>query len=301
MSVQKRSAVAVGLFDGVHQGHRAVLQAALRQKKNGLIPSAFTFHPELATKKGAAGFIYPTELKTWLLETECGMERIYAPPFELVSGLSGDDFAKIILRERMEAAYVSCGQDFRFGKDARWDAEDLRLLGEKNGFAVEIVDDVRSGGETISSRTIRSLLEAGELKKANLLLGSPYMIRSEVVHGNHIGTGMGFATINQPYAEGQLVPEFGVYASETLTPDGWYRSVTNIGVKPTVGYQGNPLAETHIIDYVGNLYGKNVSVILTKQLRKEQKFETMDALMDQMAKDIIIRRQLSKNYHEFNT
>ena len=301
MSVQKPAAVALGLFDGVHQGHRAVLQAALRQKKNGLIPSAFTFHPALVTHKGAGGFIYPTDLKTWILEQECGMERIYAPPFDLVSGLSGDEFAKTILRGRMDAAFVACGQDFRFGKDARWDTQDLQQLGEKYGFAVEVVDEVRLGGAVIASRDIRQLLENGDLKTANQLLGSPYMLRSEVQHGDHLGATIGFATINQPFEEGQLVPKFGVYASETCTPDGWFRSITNIGVKPTVDYEGAPLAETHIIDYAGDLYGKTVRVILTKFMRAEQKFSDVDALVDQMSRDLIIRRQLSKNYHDFNT
>lgn len=301
MSVQKPAAVALGLFDGVHQGHRAVLQAALRQKKNGLVPSAFTFHPALVTRKGASGYIYPTDLKTWILEQECGMERIYAPPFDLVSGLSGDEFAKTILRGRMGAAYVACGQDFRFGKDARWDTQDLQQLGEKYGFAVEVVDEVRLGGEVIASRDIRSLLENGDLKAANQRLGSPYMLRSEVQHGDELGAVIGFATINQHFEEGQLVPKFGVYASETYTPDGWYRSITNIGVKPTVDYEGAPLAETHIIDYAGDLYGQSVQVILTKFMREEQKFSSVDALVDQMSRDLIIRRQLSKNYHDFNT
>ena len=92
-----------------------------------------------------------------------------------------------------------------------------------------------------------------------------------------------------------------MYASEALTPEGWYRSITNIGVKPTVDYEGAPLAETHIIDFAGDLYGQTVPVILTKYMRGEQKFDTIDALTDQMARDLIIRRQLSKNYHEFNT
>lgn len=301
MSNQKKTAVALGLFDGVHQGHRAVLQAALRQKKHGMMPAAFTFHSEMAAVKGAAGFIYPTDLKTWIMETECGMEQIFAPPFELVSGLSGDDFARKILHEHMNAAFVSCGQDFRFGKDARWDAKDLVDLGEMYGFAVEIVDEVRSGGKVISSSTIRTLLQNGELKAANLLLGSPYMLHGEVVHGKRLGRTIGFATINQNFVPGQIVPKFGVYASETCTPEGWYPSVTNIGIKPTVTDEGIPLAETHIIDYAGDLYGRHISVILTKRLRDEQRFDNLEALVEQMDKDLIIRRQLSKNYHEFNT
>ena len=173
MSIQKQGAVALGLFDGVHQGHRAVLQAAVRQKKNGLIPGAFTFHAEMSAMKNAPGYLYPTDLKIHILETECGMERIYAPPFEMVCEMSGEDFVREILCRRMNAAYAVCGNDFRFGKDARWDAEDLRRLGEKAGITIEIVDDVRCGGEKVSSSAVRSLLLEGDIKHANLLLGAP--------------------------------------------------------------------------------------------------------------------------------
>ena len=302
MSVQKPAAVALGLFDGVHQGHRAVLQAALRQKKNGLIPSAFTFHPALVTHKGAGGFIYPTDLKTWILEQECGMERIYAPPFDLVSGLSGDEFAKTILRGRMGAAYVACGQDFRFGKDARWDVEDLKRLGARYGFDVEVIDDVRIGGTMVSSHEIRDLLKAGDLKKANLLLGDPYMLRGEVREGAHLGHTIGFPTANLWFREGQLVPKFGVYASETRTPDGsWHRSVTNIGIKPTVHYEGMPLSETYIDEFSGSLYGEKIRVVLTKLLREEMQFGSVEELQAQMEKDMIQRWQLSKSYHLSDT
>ena len=197
------------------------------------------------------------------------------------------------------AGYI--GENFRFGKGARWDVEDLQKLGERCGFTVEVVDDVRMGGETVSSTGIRTLLEEGDLNKANLLLGKPYTLRQEVVHGAHLGTSLSFPTINQPYKPGQLVPKYGVYASETKTPEGWMMSVTNIGVKPTVDYQGCPVAETYIIDYSGDLYGQTVEVVLTKLLREEQKFDDLDALIDQMNRDLIVRRQLSKSYHEFNT
>ena len=301
MGMQKQTAVALGLFDGVHEGHRAVLQAACRQKKNGMVPSAFSFQSEMAESKQAAGYIYPTDLKIWMLENQCGIERVLAPPFEIVCEMTGEDFVRNILCERMNAGYVCCGSDFRFGRGARWDVQDLQRLGEQCGFTVEVINDVRVGGVTVSSTEIRELLAAGDLNKANLLLGSPYLLRQKVVHGAHLGTSMSFPTINQPYQSGQLVPKYGVYASETKTPEGWFMSVTNIGVKPTVDYDGMPVAETHIIDYAGDLYGQTIEVVLTKMLREEQKFDDLDALIDQMNRDLIVRRQLSKSYHEFNT
>lgn len=302
MSIQKKAAVALGLFDGVHEGHRAVLQAAYRQKKNGMVPSVFTFRSEMAAQKQAPGFIYSTNLKIWLLENDCGMERIYAPPFELICSMSGDEFVRSILHERMNAAYVCCGKDFRFGKDAKWDVEDLKKLGERYGFTVDVIDDVRIGGETVSSREIRELLTQGDLKKANLLLGEPYLLRGEVREGAHLGHTIGFPTANQRFREGQLVPKYGVYASETRTPDGsWHRSVTNVGMKPTVNYDGLPLAETYIDEFSGSLYGERIQVVLTKLLREEMKFDSTEALQQQMEKDLIARWQLSKSYHQSDT
>ena len=302
MSIQKKAAVALGLFDGVHEGHRAVLQAALRQKKNGLVPSVFTFRSEMASQKHAPGYLYTTNLKTWLLENTCGMERIYAPPFELICAMSGDEFVRSTLHERMNAAYVCCGKDFRFGRDARWDVTDLQKLGGRYGFTVEVIDDVRIGGVTVSSSEIRRLMAEGDLKKANLLLGEPYMLRGTVKEGAGLGHTIGFPTANIPFKEGQLVPKFGVYASETRTPDGtWHLSVTNIGMKPTVHYDGMPLSETYIDGYVGTLYGEKIRIVLTKLLREEMQFDSVEALQAQMEKDMVQRWQLSKTYHLSDT
>lgn len=296
-----KTAAALGLFDGVHLGHRAVLQAAAAQSADGLTPAAFTFQPELASVKGAAGFLYPEALKEHLLRTECGMEEIYAPSFPEIAALSGEGFVREILCGRIHAASVVCGEDFRFGKAAAWDASDLRRFGTQYGFDVTIVGAVCSGGEPVSSSRIRGLLESGDIAAANALLGEPYRIRGEIVHGAHLGHTIGFATINQSFVPGQLVPRFGVYASETRTPDGWQLSVTNIGVKPTVGYTGLPLAETHILDYAGDLYGQELDVILTDFLRGEQKFDSLDTLQLQLGSDIAQRRHISGNYHHPDT
>lgn len=301
MSVYSQpTAVALGLFDGVHLGHRAVLAAALRQAEHGLLPLVFTFPAETAARKGA-GFLYPTSTRNALLR-ECGeFADLHIPDFSEVRSLDGERFARALLHERDGAAYVCCGRDFRFGKNAGWNADDLKAFGTKYGFAVEIVDDVERGGEKVSSTRIRSLLLEGRIVEANVLLGAPYRITQTVTHGAHLGSTIGFATVNQLYRGEQLVPRFGVYASETLTPDGWKQSVTNIGVKPTVHYKGTPLAETHILDWQGDLYGQELTVILTDFLRGEQKFAGIDALTAQLARDIAERRQLSENHHQTNT
>lgn len=296
----ERTAIALGMFDGVHLGHRAVLDAAYRQKENGLQPAVYTFADDLVFHKGA-GFLYEAAHRHRLI-TECGIHFECSAPFQIIRDLSGEAFAEQKLYRDMHAAYVSCGRNFRFGKDAAWDAEDLRQFGQKLGFAVEIVDDVQIDGMTVSSTEIRRLLTEGAIEQANLLLGKPYSILQSVRHGAELGRTIGFPTINQPFGKGQLVPKFGVYASETRTPDGrHYRSVTNIGMKPTVGYEGLPLAETYIDGFSGNLYNKTVEVSLLAFLREERRFASVSLLMEQMRTDLHESVQLSRKFHHPNT
>ncbi|MDO4862608.1 MAG: riboflavin biosynthesis protein RibF [Ruminococcus sp.] len=286
---RKKTAVALGLFDGVHLGHRAVLRAACEQRKNGLIPSAFTFEPGSVLRKagGASGYIYGQRAKIRLLN-ECGIVRTDFPPFDTVCGLSGEEFASRILHERMNAAYVCCGSNFRFGRGALCGVDELRELGKRFGFFVNIVPDVELGGETVSSSRIRELLQSGDIPSANELLGFNYFINATVTDGNHIGRNIGFPTINQQFAEGQLVPRYGVYRTVTNVVDGvMLPSVTNVGVKPTIDGVRRPLAETHIIGYSGDLYGKNADVYFKSFIRPEMKFGSLDELKAQIAADIL--------------
>ena len=301
MGIQKNAtAVAMGLFDGVHLGHRKVLETAYQQKKNGLIPSAFTFHAKMAEQKQSK-WIYPTNTKLWMLENDCGMEQILAVPFEEVCGMSGEEFVRQILCEQLHASYLCCGNDFRFGKNAGWNVHDLQKFGKIYGFSVEIVDDVQIDGITVSSTEIRKLLKEGNLEKANILLGEPYLILQEVTHGAQLGRTIGFPTVNQLFEGGQLIPAYGVYASFTRTPEGWFPSITNIGRKPTVHYMGMPLAETYIDGFSGDLYGEKLQVILFHFIRPEQKFSSVNELTAQMQKDLKACRQISKSFHYSDT
>ncbi|MDE5564986.1 MAG: riboflavin biosynthesis protein RibF [Oscillospiraceae bacterium] len=285
MEQSQKTAVALGLFDGVHAGHRVVLQAAYQQQAHGLVPGVFTFRSEMAAKKGAE-YLYTTDQKLWLLKNDCGMELIYAPPFELICGMSGEAFSEHILCEQMQAAYVCCGADFRFGQGARCGVTELQTLGKRYGFAVEVVNAVCMDGVTVSSSEIRTALRQGDLQRANLLLGEPYLLLEHVRHGAQLGRKIGFPTANQLFHEGQLVPKYGVYVSRTRTPDGWYPSITNIGMKPTVHYDGLPLAETYIDGYTGDLYGVKLQVVLIEFLREERKFGSVEELTTQMQQDI---------------
>ena len=280
------TAVALGVFDGVHLGHRAVLHTALQLCRDGEnIPCVFTFRKEEIISKKGAKYLYPFDMRCDMM-SECGIRRFYCPSFAEMQAMSGRDFAKDILHEGMNAAHICCGKNFRFGASASCDAHDLEQLGTEFGFQVHIVDDVQRDGMTVSSTEIRKLLSNGEIEKANQFLGEPYRIYQEVSHGAQLGRTIGFPTINQLFREGQLVPRFGVYASETSVNGRWYPSLTNIGMKPTVNYAGLPLAETYIREFSGDLYGKPLTVRLLRFIRPEMKFSSVEELHKQMTKDL---------------
>lgn len=280
-----RTSVALGLFDGVHLGHRAVLKTAAAQKMNGLTPCAFTFPPESTAGKNAE-YIYSDKEKQMLLTSSCDIAKIFSPQFSEICMMDGDTFARNILRKELNAAYVACGKDFRFGKDAAWGIDELAGFGRKYGFTVQAVDDVCCGNERVSSTAVRKLLQKGELRRANLFLGEPYMIMKEISSGAQLGRTIGFPTANQLFSKGQLVPAYGVYASRTLYEGKWYPSMTNIGIKPTVSYGGAPLAETYISGFSGDLYGKTVQVVLLDFIRPEKRFSDLDELKQQIRRDV---------------
>ncbi|MBP3379508.1 MAG: riboflavin biosynthesis protein RibF [Ruminococcus sp.] len=284
-----KTAAALGLFDGVHLGHRAVLRLAV---DSGLVPSVFTFEPETVCRaKGQSGFIYTAEEKESLLR-QCGIREIYPVSFGEVCGLSGIDFVKNILVDRMNAGFICCGGSFRFGKGASCGAEELKDFGRKYGIPVEIAGDVVRNGETVSSTAIRKALQAGDIPAAEELLGQHYAIEKEVCRGAHVGRTIGFPTINQVYAEGQLVPKFGVYASQVSLDGESFPAVTNVGMKPTVNYSGAPLAETHIIGFRGDIYGKTVKIELLGFIRAEMKFSALGDLKAQISRDIESARHI---------
>ena len=284
---EKKTAAALGLFDGVHTGHRAVLAAAAAQAENGLVPAAFTFEPESALYKtgGAVKYIYGRKLKVKLLRS-CGIKTLLIARFDDVRDMSGEEFVQEILVNELNAAYVCCGRDFRFGKNASCTADDLRRFGEMYGFSVNIAEDVVADEETVSSSRIRTLLHNGNVAGANALLGEPYMISGKVIHGLELGRTIDVPTANQLFFPDQLLPRFGAYASRTETGGRIYRSVTDIGLKPTVKYAGLPLAETHIIGFSGDIYGQDITVRLDRFLRPEQAFESIDVLKAQIKADI---------------
>ncbi len=284
----QQTAVALGLFDGVHIGHQAVLQAAVACKKEGLLPAAFTMQtPSIRVKHDEPlRYLYPDAVKQRLLK-ENGIVYVVSPAFEEIAEMDGETFCRVYLQQKMRAKKLFCGRDFRFGKRAAWGVADLQQFGRQMGFTVEVVEAVRQEGDVISSSRIRQLLSDGNVVQAARLLGVPYQISGVVQHGAALGRTLQFPTINLPFAAGQLVPLHGVYRTKVYLMDGSvWDGVTNIGVKPTVSEERIPIAETHLLGYQGDLYGQPCRLELLEFLRSEQKFSGLEALKTAIARDI---------------
>lgn len=279
--------IALGIFDGVHLGHQSVISRALSYKKYGLKTAVFTFSVEDMTLKHGKKLKYIMDNKTKLdIIYSMGVDKIVCPNFNIIHNMSGEDFAKSILHNEMNAKTVICGKKFRFGKDASCNVLDLQQYGTKYGFNVEIAEPILFESKLISSSTIRELILKGDIKTANKLLGHDYCINSVVVHGNELGRTIDFPTINQRFASRQVIPKFGVYSSRTTIDDKIYQSMTNIGVKPTISKDNTPIAETHIIGFSGNLYDKTIKVSLNEYIREEKRFNSIDELKKAIYKDV---------------
>lgn len=281
-----KSVIALGYFDGVHLGHRAVLKKATEQaKKLGVLSAVFSFTDNKKEgKKSQLGKIYSTQRKCELL-SELGFDFVIMPDFSAFSSLSPERFVEILSDNFSACAFV-CGKDFRFGKGAVGDAALLKELAAIRGIETYVVEDVILDGENVSSTRIRNALSEGDIKTANKLLGREYSIRAEVAHGKNIGSKVLYPTINQPFEDGGALLKFGVYASKTIYDGKEMPSVTNIGVCPTFLDERKPTSETYIIGADVNLYGKSVEVKLLDFLREERQFESPEALKIQIEKDI---------------
>ena len=279
------SAVALGLFDGVHRGHRAVIEKAVSCAP-ALTPVVFTFtfdDPDQITKPHYAAILSDTRKRE--IFASLGVQAVVEPPFSSFRELSPEDFFQRILREKLNAKAVFCGGDYRFGKNAAGDAVLMERFCKEAGIRFETVPSEMEGGEPISSTRIRQLLRDGKPEESALLLGERYAIDFPVVHGRQLGRKMGYPTINQLYPSGSLLPKFGVYATLASIDGNDYPGVTNVGIKPTIAGGDAPSAETYLMGYSGDLYGRPVKLSFVSFLRPEKKFASVDELFTQIAAD----------------
>ncbi len=280
-----RAVVALGVFDGVHRGHRALLAAAREfADRLGVPLAALTFSD---TAKDGAMLTTP-KMRTRLF-AEVGVDIAVFYSFAELSHLTPAAFVREVLFGVFGAVGAVCGTDFRFGHNRAGDAATLANLLAPH--SVQIVPAVRSSdGEVISTTRIRTAIANGDLATANHLLGAPYTLAGTVTHGRRLGHKLHAPTANLQLPAGAVLPPFGVYITRTETADGCYPSITNIGRNPTVVTDGQVMCETHLLCGAPDLYGKEIAVSLLAHVRAECAFADADALAAQIAADITAAR-----------
>lgn len=284
--MKNRTAVAMGFFDGLHIGHRTVINRAVSFKERGLASTVLTFDSLSSLSKLSDGDrILFDDLKYKMLE-DIGIENIYRPSFNKLRDMTAEEFVKNILCDKLNAEVVICGFDFRFGRGASGDTDTLKELCANYDIEVIVIPAIYVDGMIVSSTKIREFIKNGEIERANALLGYDFNFKLEVVHGRKFGRIINAPTINQILPDMMILPKFGVYSSMTIINGTEYLSITNIGMNPSVGKNKLPQAETHIIDYDGDLYGEFINVALTGFIRGELKFNSLDELAERIQKDI---------------
>lgn len=274
---EKPTVVTLGKFDGLHRGHRKLIEKTVKDAGTERIPAVFAFDiapMTLLTKR---------ERRTML--EKMGISMMVECPFTpKIITMSPEAFVRDILSEKMHAEEVVVGPNFRFGYEREGNADTLRKLGKQYGFTVKVVPVVCDEEGEISSSRIRNHLAKGEMEKVNELLGYDFFVTGEIVHGNHIGRTLGVPTTNIIPEKTKLLPPNGVYASETRIGKRIYQGVTDIGTKPTVDGQFVGV-ETFLFDCSEDLYGEEEEVRILSHLRREKKFPSVEELKTQLKKD----------------
>ena len=279
---------ALGCFDGVHIGHRELINRARKIADSVSLPLlvwSFAEPPKNFFLKNSVPLLTPPEEKR-LQMRRLGADIFISVPFDqAIASISPEDFFEDILIKKIKATHIVCGFNYRFGNGGRGDTELLCALCKKHGIGLSVIPPVRMGDITVSSTEIRSALLTGDLTKANALLGRPYSLHSMVIDGQHLGRKLGFPTINQIFPKGKLILKNGVYVTRALFGKTSRYGITNVGLRPTV--DGHTLcAETNIFDFEGDLYGKTVTIEFLQFIRPEKKFSSIDELSAQVGLDI---------------
>jgi riboflavin kinase/FMN adenylyltransferase len=273
--------VAVGEFDGVHLGHREVIDGA---------DTVLTFEPhprQVVAPDAAPKLLTSLDIKTDLI-AGLGVRELVVIPFDRSFAAQGpQEFVDSVLVEQLQAERVSVGENFRFGHKAKGDAD---LLRHQDAFEARVVPLVEVAGEIVSSTHVRGLVVAGNLEQANRFLGSPFQLRGTVVHGDERGRELDFPTANLVPDNALVYPSNGVYACRAAFDDGgewrWWPAAVNVGVRPTFVTGRGVLVEAYLLDFDGDLYDRELRIAFLARLRGERRFDTVDGLVEQMHRDV---------------
>jgi riboflavin kinase/FMN adenylyltransferase len=275
--------VAVGEFDGVHLGHREVIRGA---------DTVLTFEPhprEVVAPEAAPRLLTPLARKAELVE-HLGVEEVVVIRFDEAFAAQGPErFVDEVLVGALGATHVSVGENFRFGHKAQGTPD---LLAGDPRFETRVTRLVEADEEIVSSSHIRGLILAGEVAEANALLGDPFQLRGEVVHGDRRGRELGYPTANLVPDERYVYPAHGIYAARAEVPgEGTWPAAVNVGVRPTFDSGRGVLVEAYLLDFDGDLYGRELRLDFKARLRGERRFDSVEALVEQMGRDVEATRR----------
>lgn len=286
--IMRGTVLTLGVFDGLHLGHQRIMQTVVESAKMlDAVPTVITFdpHPRAVLHPDNAPPLLQT-LDQRLANFEfLGIKQTIVVRFDdAFARIDAESFLRGIVHERLQAREVYLGKGFFFGRDRGGNIELLRNVSQQLGFFADEVGEVRFRGRRISSSLIRQLLADGKVNLARRMLGRPYGVEGQIVHGLKRGRTIGFPTANL-HPSNRVIPKFGVYATATLIDGVWRRSITNVGIRPTFDDGKTPSIETFIFDFDGDLYGDVLRVRFLHRIRDERKFNGIDELKSQIKKD----------------
>ena len=285
--------IALGTFDGIHIGHLQILEDAVSEAKSSGLKSAcltFSNHPLNFIKgldygdAGSVRLLCSEEQKLSILES-LGFDYVINIPFDKnIMTMRATDFIRNILNDKLHARILCCGFNYSFGDKAEGTVDTLRSESTKYRFKINAHDAVKYNNQVVSSTAVRALVREGNFELTNKYLGREYSISGKVIHGNNIGKGIGFPTINLGIPTELEMPPNGVYFSRAVVCGKEYKSITNIGNRPTVG-KNDKVLETHIFDFDSEVYGDEICIKLLKYHRPEIKFDSIEELAKQITID----------------
>lgn len=285
--LENKSAVALGKFDGIHLGHRRLLDRVLEQKKQGLRTVVFTFDTSAASFFGGEEKELTTREEKRDAFSRLGIDVLIEFPLNReTAATEPEEFVAHYLAAQMQTSYLCAGPDISFGKGGAGDYALLADYAKTYGYRVELIDKVRVDGEEVSSTRVRQAVRAGEMEKAAAMMGAPYRVSGKVAHGRQLGRKLGMPTANLIPDERKLLPPNGVYYSRARLGEKIYRGISNVGYKPTVSEEKILGVETYLYDFTGEVYDRDMDVELLAFRREERAFENVEALRRQIEADV---------------
>ncbi|MDP6493908.1 MAG: bifunctional riboflavin kinase/FAD synthetase [Dehalococcoidia bacterium] len=291
---QNNTVLSIGVFDGVHAGHRHVLDRLKdTASRNGMLSGVLTFvnHPRtVITPEACVRYITSVEDRLTLLENT-GVDLVIPLTFDVgLSRLRAHEFVEL-LQDRLNMAGLVMGHNFVMGYQREGTSEVLKAICSEKGLSTTVLDPVSKDGERVSSTAIREVISSGDMRKASRFLGRPFALRGKVITGNVRGRTMGFPTANLDIRQDRIIPGNGIYATWAYVDGKRYMASTNVGTRPTFE-ETERIVEAFILDYSGDLYDSEVTVEFAQRLRDELRFETVEALVAQIHEDVERTRQV---------